>query len=103
MRRIDPSTTVVLPVKVLAADSVSTPVPILVRPPERPSREPPVAARLPSEPASSTLLPLVSSRTDPTRARPPGIAPGPAVMSVVEPAAQRMVPPWTMRPSALAP
>ena len=95
--------TVVLPVKVLAADSVSTPLPTLVRPPERPSRLPAVAARLPIEPASSTLLPLVSSKTEPRSEMPPGIAPAPEVMSVVEPVAQRMVPPWTVRPPALRP
>ena len=95
--------TVVLPVKVLAADSASTPLPILVRPPERPSRLPPVAARLPIEPASSTLFPLVSMSAEPTREMPPGIAPAPEVMSVVEPAAQRMVPPLTIRPPALRP
>ena len=95
--------TVVSPVKVLAPASASTPLPIFVRPPERPSRVPPVAARLPIEPASSTLLPLVSTRTVPKREMPPGIAPGPEVMSVVEPAAQRSVPPSAMSPPAPVP
>ena len=89
--------------KVLAPDSASTPVPILVSPPESPSRVPPVAARLPIEPASSTLLPLVSSRTEPTRVMPPGMAPAPDVMSVVAPLAQRIVPPWAIRPPGLLP
>ena len=95
--------TVVLPVKVFAAERASTPLPTLVSPPERPSREPPVAARLPIEPASSTLLPLVSARTVPISEMPPGMAPAPEVMSVVEPVAQRIVPPVAMRPPALAP
>ena len=101
--RMEPSMTVVLPVKVLAADKARMPSPILVRPPARPSRLPPVAALLPSDPASSTLLPLVSNTEVPTMVRPPPIAPRPEVMSTVEPVAQRMVPPRTVRPPALAP
>ena len=105
LSRIAPSMTVVAPVKVLAALRVSVPRPILVRPPARPSRLPPVAARLPSEPRSSTLLPLVSNTEVPNMVRPPPMAPGPEVMStgVSWPADQRMVPPRTVRPPPLAP
>ena len=101
--RMEPSMTVVLPVKVLAALRARMPLPILVRPPARPSRLPPVAALLPSDPASSTLLPLVSNTEVPTMERPPPMAPRPEVMSTVEPVAQRMAPPRTVRPPALAP
>ena len=55
------------------------------------------------EPASSTLLPLVSKIVVPKSEMPPAMAAPPLVMSVVAPEAQRMVPPRAVRPPGLAP